>query len=255
MEKISSFGNAPRIIVVIIVLFLLGLGFFGSEIGNIFKFKTMPQKSVEVGVVSTSPKGALGGFAIPASCPSYEHSPGECAPPAPSFSGTNNQTGGGGGAFTINQGGGVTLTWNASSATNCSGVNFSTGGPPGTSGSVVLSPSSSTTYTLVCNYLSNYSPTTAQSSVGVTVLNPVLSISANPVSVRSGRSSTITWSASAVDSCTVTGPGGFSQTALSGSAPSGALTQQSVFVLTCQNSGGSVSASVTVTIIPAFEEF
>ena len=250
MEKFSFSENMPRAIVVLIALLLLAWGFWGTDILNTFNI--FSEKSVEVGVFSLSPKGVSGGLAIPASCPSYEHLPGECAPPAPNFSGINSD-GSGGGAVTINQGEGAALNWSAPEAISCDGVNFGTGGA--TSGSAVVSPISDTTYSIVCNYPGNYSPTTVQSSVGVIVLNPALSISANPESVRSGRSSAITWSATNVDSCTITGPNGFSYNTVSGSAETGPLTQQSTYILVCQNAGGTVSASAVVTIIPSFEEF
>ncbi len=249
MEKLTISKKSLQIIIAIIVLVVLGAVFFGFS-----GIDSVPLKSVEVGVMPLSPKGIAGGYAIPASCPSYEHTPGECAPPAADFFGENNQTGQQGGALSINQGGSATIDWNATSATSCDGLNFSTGGA--TSGTAVVSPTTDTTYTLVCYYDPNvYSPSSLQGSVGITVINPGLSIDASPTSVRSGDGSTISWSATNVDSCLVTGPNGFSQTGISGSAPSGALTQQSVFVITCENEGGEISDSVTVTLIPEFEEF
>ncbi|MBI2108957.1 MAG: hypothetical protein HYT93_02120 [Parcubacteria group bacterium] len=240
--------NIPQLIVAVLALLLIGWIFWGAGL------TMLPQKSVEVGVTSLSPKGISGGFAIPASCPSYEHTPGECAPPALNLFGENNETGESGGAITINQGGSVTIEWNATGATSCDGLNFSTGGA--ISGSVVVSPTTDTTYTVVCFYNpGTYSPSSLQSSVGVTVLNPDVGISASPVSVKSGNQSTVTWSATNVDSCTVTGPNGFSQTGISGSAPSGPITVQSTFILTCQNEGGELSDSAVVTLIPEFEEF
>lgn len=65
------------------------------------------------------------------------------------------------------------------------------------------------------------------------------SISASPTRVRSGSSSTVTWSASGVTSCTVSGPG-LSSTSKQGSQ-SATITQQSLYTLTCQTSGAPVS--------------
>lgn len=347
------------LIVIVGAIFIIS----GLIVLNSGAYKAVTQRSVEVGVVSLSPKGEAGGFAIPASCPSFEHSPGECSPdltvtqiipsdftpsvgqtvtvigdikniggttaPAstarwcktdnltacyngtagslgtPSvFALTPNQT------FTtptisytieagfnelalcadavgnavsesnesatsnclswpysatpiirfvlnsvfssvvINAGDPVTIEWGASTeATSCSGLNFSTGGA--VSGSTTVSPSSDTTYTILCTYASG----TFQSSAFVDVINSTINLSANPTQVRSGNQSTIVWSATNVDSCTTTGPGGFSKNTISGSAPSGPLTQQSVFIFTCQNAGGTLSRTATVFIIPSFEEF
>ena len=236
-----------RLVVVMAVFLAIGYAVFVHAPGG-----GIAERSVEVGVASLSPRGEAGGFAIPASCPSYEHNPGECSPPSPSFSGSVGG-GSGSGAVTINNGESVTLTWSASSAMSCSGTNFSTGGA--TSGSTVVAPSSTITYTVLCNYNPGlYTPSTVQSSVGVTVFNPALNINASPTQVRSGNQSTISWSATNVDTCSVTGPS-FSATGVSGSQLSGPVTIQSTYTLSCQNAGGSLSQSVIVTLIPAFEEF
>ncbi|OGI85621.1 hypothetical protein A3A05_01710 [Candidatus Nomurabacteria bacterium RIFCSPLOWO2_01_FULL_41_12] len=55
--------------------------------------------------------------------------------------------GGGGGSTSIYTGGSATLEW-SSDASSCTGTNFDTGGAP--SGSVVVSPISTTTYTISC---------------------------------------------------------------------------------------------------------
>ncbi|MBZ0092146.1 MAG: hypothetical protein K8F27_07995 [Sulfuricellaceae bacterium] len=82
---------------------------------------------------------------------------------------------------------------------------------------------------------------------------PTLSITANPTRVRSGGSSTITWNASGVTSCSVTGPG------LSSSSKTGtkslAITTQSVYTLACQTSGAPMTQTATVNVVPGFQEF
>ena len=90
--------------------------------------------------------------------------------------------------------------------------------------------------------------------IRITVLTPSLSITANPTRVRSGNSSNITWNATNVNSCAVTGPN-FSASGTSGGPQStGALTFQSTYTLLCQTDTGPVSASVTVTLIPSIIE-
>ena len=61
----------------------------------------------------------------------------------------------------IATGGSVTLSW-SSNGTSCQGTNFSTGGA--TSGSIVITPNSTTTYTLTCD---GESVTTDQATVTV----------------------------------------------------------------------------------------
>mgnify|MGYP001285499920 CR=1 FL=1 len=145
------------------------------------------------------------------------------------------------------------LTWSSTDADDCSGVNFSTGGA--TSGNTTVSLSSTTIYTVVCTNESGLSDSSA--TVAITnPVNPTLSISANPTTVRSGNQSTITWSASDVDACSVTGPGGFSFSTLSGSELSGLITQKSTYNITCQAEGNpDVSDNVVVNLAPLFEEF
>ena len=226
-----------------------------------FSRVVVSEKSIEIRVTDTSPKGKGGGVIVPASCGSkYAHFNNECAPkPPPSFGvsdgggGTSGATGGGTGAdgtgassITINEGGAVTMSFACVNSTSSSGLNFSTGG--GASGSVSINPLDTATYTVVCS-------NGGRSSVEVTVLHPVLEITADPIQVRSGRESLITWSATVVDSCNVTGTNGFSATGLSGSQPSNPITLQSIFTLTCENVAGTLSKSVTVYLIPEFREF
>lgn len=79
--------------------------------------------------------------------------------------------------------------------------------------------------------------------------SPALSFTANPSSIANGASTTLSWSASNVSSCTASGAWSGSR-ALSGSQTTGALTTTSTFVLTCSGSNGSVTRSVTVTVGP-----
>lgn len=205
--------------------------------------------SAELNVRAFSPQGFAGGAVVPASCPSYAHTPGECTPPSFSGQGSGGGSGSGpGGTITINEGDSVTLSWScpADYNTSSSGLAFSTGGA--LSGSTVTSPGDSVTYTVSCN------DSGSSADVSVAVLHPTLSLSASPTRVRSGSASTITWSASGVASCAVTGPAGAFGSGMSGSQPTGPLANQSTYTLTCTTQGGTVSTSITITIAPSFEE-
>jgi hypothetical protein len=76
---------------------------------------------------------------------------------------------------------------------------------------------------------------------------PIVSINANPVSVSSGQTSTLTWSATNANSCSASG-GWAGNKALSGSEPTPAITATTTFTLTCSNASGSSSAATTVTL-------
>lgn len=95
-----------------------------------------------------------------------------------------------------------------------------------------------------------------------TTSTPDLTITASPARVRSGQSTTLTWSASGVNgqnaTCAVTGPGVSWSSAVSAApvcSASGSanptIQTQSVYTLTC----AGVSESVTVNVIPNFQEF
>ena len=189
--------------------------------------------SPELAVSELSPSGETGGRVVPASCSSYEHYSGECSPP--SFSSSQS---------TVVVGRQATLTWACQNSSSSSSSNFSTGGAP--NGSTAVTPSTSTTYTLVCS-------NGGSGSVTVSVINPSLSITAAPSRVRSGSSATITWASTLTNSCTVTGPG-VSRTGTSGSAGTGPIVYQSTYTISCQTDGGAVSSSVVVNVAPQFEE-
>lgn len=76
-------------------------------------------------------------------------------------------------------------------------------------------------------------------------------ISADPKLVPSGKTSTITWSATDVTSCAVSGPG-LSSSAKTGSA-SVTISTQAVFTISCDS--GAVTDSVMVNVVPSYQEF
>ncbi|MBI2618291.1 hypothetical protein HYW58_02460 [Candidatus Kaiserbacteria bacterium] len=203
------------------------------------------ENSVEVGVATLSPLGVSGGFAIPASCPSYAHNPGECTPPT--FTATGGS--GSGSNIFINEGSSATLEWQGFSSSSCSGVNFSTGGA--VSGSAVVTPADTTQYTVICS-------NGGQSSVTVNVLHPDLSITATPSLLQSGDTTSIAWFATSVNSCSVSeNNSGItdSWSGTSGTQISSPITEQTIYTLTCLTDGGALSESVTVNLIPVFQEF
>jgi len=143
--------------------------------------------------------------------------------------------------------GSSTLTWSSTNATSCE----ASGGWSGlqeTSGSESVSPAETTTYTLTCTGDGG----TAQASATVTVnLPPTLTLSANPTSVASGGSSTLSWNSTNATSCTAV-EGWSGPQATSGSESTGPLAATTTFILTCTGPGGSASDSVTVSVGPFF---
>ncbi len=76
---------------------------------------------------------------------------------------------------------------------------------------------------------------------------PTVSLSANPTSISSGGSATLSWSTADADSCQASNAWSGSR-AVAGSESVGPLTSDSTFTLECSNAQGSTSTSVTVSV-------
>ena len=164
---------------------------------------------------------------------------------------------------TIAPGGSADLNWSSTNATSCTGTGFTAGGPSGNRPTGTLNTPGTYPYQVVCRNGSG--PDSPPASAIVTVLAPyTLTISANPARVRSGSSSSISWSASGVESCIVSGPG---LTTVSGDADASnnfstgspqtvpTISRQSTFTITCQAGDSSVARSVVVNLLHSFQEF
>lgn len=140
----------------------------------------------------------------------------------------------------------ATITWSSTNATACT----ASGGWSGTkaiSGTESVSPTTNTTYTITCNGAGG----SANQSTIVTVTAPVtpaptITLSANPTSVTSGASSTLTWSSTNATSCTASG--GWSGAKATSGTQSVSPTQTTVYVLDCTGAGGTVSQNTTVNV-------
>ena len=73
---------------------------------------------------------------------------------------------------------------------------------------------------------------------------PTVSLTANPTSITSGGSSTLTWSSTNATSCTVTG---FTAGGTSGTVTVSPTVSQS-YSVTCTGAGGTASQSTTITV-------
>jgi beta-lactam-binding protein with PASTA domain len=91
---------------------------------------------------------------------------------------------------------------------------------------------------------------TAAVSLGVSfqpivTVGPVVTLTANPASVTSGNSSTITWTSSNAVSCSAPWT---TSIATSGTASTGPLTADTTYSMTCTDSSGATSAPVSITV-------
>lgn len=86
---------------------------------------------------------------------------------------------------------------------------------------------------------------------------PEAALTAQPLLVRSGETTTIRWSATNVDSCSVTGTNGDSWTSGEGafSQISGPIMEQTIYTLLCAGlDGSSINESRIVNTVPMFQE-
>lgn len=94
----------------------------------------------------------------------------------------------------------VTLTWNVS---NASDVRID-GTAVAASGSMIVTASATTTYTLTAAGSGNWCPQTAQATVTITPCPRIESFVANPSSITLGQSSTLSWNVSNASGATIT---------------------------------------------------
>jgi hypothetical protein len=83
---------------------------------------------------------------------------------------------------------------------------------------------------------------------GASPNSPSISLAANPASIASGGSTTLTWSSSNASACTASGAWSGAKTT-AGSEPRSNLATSGTYTLTCTGSGGSASDSTTVSVV------
>jgi hypothetical protein len=142
---------------------------------------------------------------------------------------------------TIKQGQTSTLTWQSNGA---SGVTISPGiGSVGANGSVAVSPTANTTYTLTT---AGGAADSCTVTVGVsTGAKPaVIHFSASPSTIEKGEKTELEWSVIDADSITISTQGGVPQFGTRLVSPESFIT----YVLTATNAAGSVTAEVQVNV-------
>lgn len=144
----------------------------------------------------------------------------------------------------ITQGASSTLTWSSANATQC----VKSGGWSGTtaaSGAVVVTPETTTTYTLACSGAGGVATSTA--TVTVTPLAaPSITFTATPHTISSGASSVLAWSVGDATSCTASG--GWSGSKVTSGNASVTPSVTTDYVLSCVGTGGMSHATATVTV-------
>ena len=147
--------------------------------------------------------------------------------------------------MTILAGESATITW---AAANADTVTISGGiGAVGSSGTRVVTPTESTTYTLTANNARG--PVTCTVSVQVTqgTAPRIISFTANPSTITVGQSSTLAWNVENADSVEIGGIGTVDPQGTRSVNPNTTVT----FRLTARNRFGTITAEAPITVNPA----
>lgn len=146
----------------------------------------------------------------------------------------------------VPEGASATLTWSTNYATSASispGVGSVT---PLASGSVLVTPSVTTTYTLTANGPNG--PATSQATVTV-YPKPTSTLSAIPASIVEGTSTTLNWTSTNATAATINnGVGGV--TPVPGGSVSVSPLVTTTYTLTVTGAGGQHTSQTTVTVTP-----
>ena len=144
---------------------------------------------------------------------------------------------------TINAGQSSTLSWQVS---NADSVSISTLGSVGLTGSHAVSPTTTTTYVLTATKGSVSVTATATVTVDGTGggLPVIANFAANPASIASGQSSTLSWATQNATTVTITSLG----TVVAAGSQNVSPTMTTTYTLTATNAAGSVTAQTTVTV-------
>lgn len=153
----------------------------------------------------------------------------------------------------VNPGGSSTITWTSSNATSCNatGGQNSWTGQKNTSGSFNTGAlTNTTTFTITCSNSTGQASDSTTVNVGQQTQTPTVSITADQVGVPMNGSTTIRWTSTNATACSASGgQNGWSGTKnTSGSFFTGSLTSTKTFTITCTNSTGQASDSVTINV-------
>ena len=140
----------------------------------------------------------------------------------------------------------ATLTWSASNASSCA-ASGAWSGPQTVTGSITVGQPTpgSYPYTLSCSNGSQ----SASNSAALTVVIPqqlTTTLTANPVSIAVGQSTTLTWSSNGADSCVASGAWTGTLPASGSKSASVASAGSNYYALQCASATGDGSAQVTV---------
>ncbi|MDP9249165.1 MAG: hypothetical protein M3M85_01490 [bacterium] len=148
----------------------------------------------------------------------------------------------------IQQGQSSTLSWTSQNTTSCS-ASWTTS--TGTSGSRIVAPGSTTTYSITCFGNGGQATDTAVVTVGTGGQAPTVDLRADDTSIDEGDETELTWTSTNADSCSRTGGrNGWEDNSVStsGDFDTGDLSRDTTYTIRCVNNFGSDTDSVTVRV-------
>lgn len=148
----------------------------------------------------------------------------------------------------VTLGGVSTLSWVTSGATTLT-ITPGTFASTNASGSTGVSPEATTTYVLTATNAAGSVTATAAVTVTAQTLPVINSFTAQPTSITTGTSSTLTWSTSGATGVSIT-PGTFTSTAATGSTTV-SPTATTTYTLTATNAAGNNTATAQVSVSAA----
>jgi hypothetical protein len=150
---------------------------------------------------------------------------------------------------TITAGQSSTLSWTVSDANSCTASGGWTGSKAAGDGNhtQVVTPTSITTYNLVCtNAYGSSTPIDSATVTVSTVTPPSITFTVNKTTMKAGESATLTWSTTNATSCTAGGSWTGSK-AISGTQTVNPINDV-LYNLTCTGPGGSNSANAGIDV-------
>jgi len=145
--------------------------------------------------------------------------------------------------------GSTTLSWSSDNTSNCTASGDWSGSKVVSGSQAISALTTNSSFSLSCSGPGG----SVSDSVSITVAAPpvpapTLSFLANLGTISQNGSTTLSWNATDVTSCTATGDWSGSKGA-SGSETIDSITTNSQFTLTCNGLGGTVSDAIDVTVV------
>ena len=144
----------------------------------------------------------------------------------------------------------TTVGWSSSNTTNCNGSWDGYASAIGTAGSRSFQPSSTTSYTVICNGPGG--SVTASQTVTVTPTatpGPTVTVAVSPSTIQMFQSTTVSWSSTNATTCSGQWDNFSAPIGVSGSRVF-QPTSTTIYMIRCTGAGGSASDSRTVSVSP-----